>query len=134
MELKTSKFQFRSPVLTNLVFKINDDFDSNNFDRLGDIGSELKIDRVNIDEAIASLTLKLGSKCEDYPFYIEITMSADCKWADCDDSEIRAFLEINMSSLLMSYMRPIVSNITNSSRYPVLNLPFIDFSEGYKEE
>ena len=56
-------------------------------------------------------------------------MSSDFEWEDMDESMIDTMLHINAPALLLGYMRPIVATITNSSKYPVYNLPFINFNE-----
>ena len=38
-------------------------------------------------------------------------------------------LKVNAPSLLLGYMRPLISNITNSSQYPTFNIPFLDMQE-----
>ncbi|MBQ5430657.1 MAG: protein-export chaperone SecB [Lachnospiraceae bacterium] len=45
------------------------------------------------------------------------------------NEQINDLLRINGAAVLYSYLRPIVSNLTNNSALPVLNLPFIDFTE-----
>ena len=48
-------------------------------------------------------------------------------WEDeLEDMLVDKLLKANATSLILSYMRPIISNITNNSKYPVFNLPFLD--------
>ena len=42
---------------------------------------------------------------------------------------VNSMLNVNAPALLLGYMRPIVSSITNSSALPVYNIPFINFKE-----
>lgn len=53
------------------------------------------------------------------------------RFQDCEQYvEIsEAMLKCNAPALLLSYMRPIVANITNVSKFPVYNLPFVNFQE-----
>ena len=56
-------------------------------------------------------------------------MASDFKWEDLDEKTVDSMLNLNAPALLLSYMRPIVANITNSSKFPTYNLPFINFKE-----
>ena len=42
------------------------------------------------------------------------------------EEEIINALEINATSLLISYIRPLVALVTGSSKYPAWNIPFLD--------
>ena len=44
-------------------------------------------------------------------------------------AKVKELLKINGASVLLSYIRPIVANLTNSSQYSVLNIPFMDFTQ-----
>lgn len=126
--MKKSNFQFKNPELTKLNFIVNDDFDKNNFQTMK-INSKIDIYANEEDGKSAKVSLKLvlGDDIENSPFYIEIAMSAVFIWNDIiDDEKLKIVLEENAPSLLLSYMRPIISNITSNSKYPTYNLPFID--------
>lgn len=43
--------------------------------------------------------------------------------------EMWEYPKVNAPSLLLGYMRPLISNITNSSQYPTFNIPFLDMQE-----
>lgn len=51
------------------------------------------------------------------------------KWEEMDKKIIESMLRMNAPALLLGYMRPIVANITNSSNFPVYNLPFLNVKE-----
>ena len=62
------------------------------------------------------------------PFELEIKVASDFKWDDSlSDEKVEYMLNTNAPALLLSYMRPIVANITNASKIPAYNLPFINF-------
>ena len=44
-------------------------------------------------------------------------------------AKVKELLKVNGASVLLSYIRPIVANLTNSSQYSVLNIPFMDFTQ-----
>ena len=83
-----------------------------------------------------SITLKELEKIEFLvnkefqPFDITVKMSATF-FGDESINEIQAqkMLNINATAALLSYIRPLVSSMTCSSRYPALNIPFIDFTK-----
>ena len=61
-------------------------------------------------------------------------MGSEFSWEDeKEDDLISELLNINAPALLTGYMRPIISLITSSSRFPTFNLPFLDFTQQYKE-
>ena len=43
--------------------------------------------------------------------------------------EMWEYPKVNAPSLLLGYMRPLISNITNSSQYPTFDIPFLDMQE-----
>lgn len=46
-----------------------------------------------------------------------------------DDEMAKKLLNINAPAALLSYIRPIIASMTGNSKYPALNIPFIDFTE-----
>ena len=56
-----------------------------------------------------------------------LVVASDFKWEDLDDDTVEKLLNSNAPALLLSYMRPIVANLTNASNLPVYNLPFVNF-------
>lgn len=129
--MKTSEFQFSNPYLSELNFKINE-----NFIYLKEKSVEFQIkSNVNVNKhddeensAMVELHMEIGSDNEECPFCISITEVAFFKW----NSNVRdtdKLLSQNAPALLLSYVRPIVSNITAASKYPAYNLPYMNFTE-----
>ena len=130
MKLKESEFQFRNPTLNNLSFCINEDFQEEKYNGLGDIISNLEIKRQeDKNKALVILSLKIGEKSDERPFCIEICMQSEFIWNNLDDEKVKSLLCLNAPALLVSYMRPYISTVTNGSKYPIFNLPFIDFNK-----
>ena len=128
-----SKFQFSNPELTRIEFKANSDFIND-----GDGETEMKFDlSVGIelvegteDEAKVSLTIRLGEKSSRCPFYLEAIECAFFRW-DNDKYEkvvVEKLLNQNAPALLLSYLRPIIMQVTAASPYEAFNLPFINFT------
>jgi preprotein translocase subunit SecB len=126
-----SKFQFENPALLRLNFQVNEAFDTN---RIG--GFEIQTQfKVRIDrsegDAKAKVTLTLTISQEDGPFEIDAAIAALFHWDDSIQADmIDRLLKANAPALLVSFLRPIIANITNVSPYPAFNLPFMDFSTG----
>lgn len=127
-KLKESEFQFFNPILKSLNFYINDDFKEEDYNGLGDIISSVNTKRSDeTQQALVTLSLKIGDRSKKVPFLIEISMEAKFLWDGFEDKQIDLLLNQNAPTLLISYMRPYISMITNGSEYPAYNLPFIDF-------
>lgn len=127
--MKESNFQFNKPVLKNIEYRINEEFDPE---------KEVKIPRNfqrNImraegkNEAVVELTISLGNdeKSENPPFHLCLTIGAGFKWDNTlDEDTIGKLLSMNAPSLLLSYARPIISNITSNS-IGEYSIPFMNF-------
>lgn len=64
------------------------------------------------------------------PFVIKATITGYFSWDDeisSDRKNLEALLNINGASLLYSYLRPIISNITMNASLPPLILPLMNF-------
>lgn len=130
--MNNSKFQFRDPQLEELHFEENDSYELGEESGLS-IESETNIGEVSNNSAYISMTLKIGDGSNNQPFKIVVRMGADFMWDEgIPDEMLRQMMEMNASAVLLSYIRPIVAMVTNSSKYPVLNIPFVDFTRGKK--
>ncbi len=131
----TSQFQFSNPVLSDLQFYINDVYGVGLEEINVNLGMNINKERLSDTEAIVELTIEIGEKGENAPFYITATEGAMFRWEeDAFDKEqdIEKFLDVNAPALLLSYLRPIISNITMASKYPAYNIPFINFNTARK--
>lgn len=128
--MKQSKFQFLSPYLEELNFSVNPDYDASDDEIEMHNSFSVQISRYE-QESRANVALTLESNLEDEkaPFRLRIKVASDFKWEDLSEEKVQTMLELNAPALLLSYMRPIVANITNSSKLPAYNLPFINFKE-----
>lgn len=127
-----STFQFTNPALTNLEFKINDEFNKQEDKEIQlSISMSIQVDRVETtNEAIVGLTFELGEKNENVPFYIKAVEKANFRWNDSlDELTIDILLNQNAPALLLSYLRPVVVQITAASPFGAYNIPFINFTK-----
>lgn len=132
--MNNSQFQFDSPNLTSLEFYINANFDSELFKDMPLLSSTEVKQAKNEPFAIVTLTITLGEQKSAYPFYLKISMAAKFSWeAELNEQLISQLLKANAPALLLSYIRPHIALITNSSKFAVYDLPFIDFSNNEVE-
>lgn len=130
--MKNSNFQFTTPELAGLKFVLNEEFANvgNEVTVPTNIETQVSPKEVNGDETIATVVIKvtIGEEKESSPYYIEVVEKANFKWKteDFSDEEANVLLSQNAASLLISYVRPIIHNVTGQTRYPGYNLPFIN--------
>lgn len=126
--MKLSKFQFLNPYLEEINFITNQNFnaDDENMDVQNAFNVQVRKSE-DSNRANVSLTLKINDENKNAPFRLKITVASDFKWEDLDDDMVNTMLKLNAPALLLGYMRPIVANITNSSKFPVYNIPFVNF-------
>ena len=130
--MKASKFQFLNPYLEEVSFVTNHNFIPETNDEGFELQNSFNI-QINKSEkenkANVALLLNINTENENTPFRLQIKVASDFKWEDLDEKTVDSMLNHNAPALLLGYMRPIVANITNSSNFPVYNLPFINFKE-----
>ena len=127
-----SAFQFINPELESIEFCINDEFDKESVD----INTSLSVMIENNDcddidcDTFAKVYLQaiIGDKTDDVPFYINVVISSVFRWKE-NVEDIKSLLKINAPTLLLSYLRPIISNITGWSKFPAYNMPFVNMAE-----
>lgn len=128
--MKTSKFQFINPYLTKLNFHINENYKSQN--EIIDINCSMNVSINRIENkplAFVSLNVILGENNETSPFFVDCEMVSEFNWDNnsYDEKTISDFLSLNAPSLLLGYIRPIISQITGLSSYPAYDIPFYNF-------
>ena len=129
--MKKSAFQFKNPVLTELEFGINKEFSNqSNEEQQISVNLDVQVDRKkDVNEAEVSLKFRLGDKDNSNPFYIIATERAEVRWEDeLRDEAAEQSLNQNALSLLISYLRPVIVQITAASPYDAFNIPFINFT------
>lgn len=125
---KISGFQFENPILTKLNYSINPEGSK----KIENIQTNIKVDNSSMqqNQAIVALYLKMGNN--NTAFSVEIEMQSKFKWDDSfNRNQIENLLHQNAPALLLSYMRPLVSETTGYGFNSVM-LPFIDFSSNNK--
>lgn len=125
-----SLFQFSTPILKKLNFDINDNFNLTQDKKLSmNIGMNVNVQKNNSNEACVSLEMQIGQCDKNNPFYIQIIEEANFRWKEGLSKEmVDKLLNQNAPSLLLSYIRPIVVQITAASPFPTYNIPFMNFT------
>jgi len=128
--MKQSFFNFKKPIIENLSYKLRSDFDEKEHESISvSINASKSITRCNNDSR-AKVTLELDFDEETFPFIINISMSTEVEWInnneEHDEELIKSILETNVPSLLLSYIRPIVTQLTANSPYIPFDIPFLD--------
>lgn len=134
--MRESDFQFSNPSLTYIRFQENKDFAKEQNKEIElETKIQIKNDKVNASEALVSILVTIGSEDSSAPFFLETEFGAAFKWNEkIVGDKVDIFLKQNAPALLLSYVRPIISMITNISHYPPYDLPFINFSENVEIE
>lgn len=130
--MKTSNFQFLNPYLEEAYFVVNSDYDTSDNNGQVEMRNDFSVQiRRSQNENKANVELMLENNMENAkaPFKMRIRVASDFIWKDLDEERVESMLNLNAPALLLSYMRPIVASLTNSSAFPVYNLPFVNFKE-----
>lgn len=124
--MKESNFQFKDPYILELNFKENENFVVEKFESLKS-NFNVSINRSETElEAFITLEVNLGDN-DRCPFQLSVKIGANFFWSeDFDEELVDICLNKNAPALLISYIRPIIANVTSFSRFPSFNLPFID--------
>lgn len=124
-----SPFKVEEIRLLDCEFITNEDF-SNDEIKL-EIGTEIDISvSENNPKARIYLSLNVFEKdrFEDYPFFIRIRMKGIFSWEDSIvEPMLGKLLKENAPAVLLSYIRPFVSQFTAYAHYPPLILPLLSF-------
>lgn len=139
-ELKLSPFQFTNPVLFELNFSINKEYQPGSKGEELDFPLAMNVARPPIDEcknntATVFLTVKVGDEDAAFPCQISATMGADFRWdPSMPEETAEKLLAQNAPALLLGYIRPYVAQITEASPVGAIHLPFANFSAAKKRE
>ena len=132
--MKKSNFQFTTPELVGLRFALIDSFqnDGKEVSVPTNIETQISPKEYHGEESFVTVAVKvtIGEEKETSPFFIEVTEKANFKWktGDYTEEEETVLMNQNAPALLISYVRPIIHNVTGQTRYPGYNLPFINLT------
>lgn len=136
-----SSFQFNHPVLKGIFFLPNNRYEGNekttslNFNtKLIEVNSvkssKEKYQTGNVELEVSNFDSETEAELNKNPYLLNVIMQAEFRWPkDWAEEKVKRFIKVNAASLLFSYIRPIISDITGMSEFEREDLPFIDFSK-----
>ena len=129
-----SQFHFTAPKVIAWKFSMNADFSPEQYltTEIKYKSSVLKFREQN--KATVILELKIGEESERSPFYISAKISSNFTWNDELSSLIERLLNENAVTLLISYLRPMVSQFTSYAGFVPFNLPYLDVRQRKPQE
>lgn len=135
--MKESKFHLHFQKLLQINYEVNSSFSVNNLTLPLKINTEIL---TNKDEANrkAQVTLKLkifnSVDISEVPFKLETINEGYFSWDEEFDGKINVLLKVNAPAILLSYVRPLITQFTSFSNYPPLIIPLIDFTDANQAE
>lgn len=127
-----SAFQFTKPSLVGMEFAINQDFNNQGEQEVKiNIGINVNTKRNKAKtEAEVTIEVVLGGREGKDPYFIKASESARFRWKDeIEEDMVEKLLNQNASALLISYLRPMITQVTAASPYGAYDIPFIDFTK-----
>ncbi len=128
-----SPFQFTAPLLTESYFIVHRekrDKDTVNIHLHRNIVKSQENPREALVEIKVQLNKIEDEELEDVCFVAEATMQSMFTWPeDLPEEKVDYLLGVNAPALLISYIRPIIVQLTSASPIPVYNLPFLNLNE-----
>ena len=129
--MKNSTFQFKDLRLLGIEYKLNPEYSAGEESEeiQLEIASETIVRKSGTDaKVILILNVFKERDIQQVPFSIQITMEGYFTWGqDLDEETCDRLLRTNAPAVLLSYIRPYVSQLTSGSGYPPLILPLMDF-------
>ncbi len=126
--MEASKFQFTNPYMEEVAFQGSREKSAEKDVPLSNtIRVQVKKDEKK-HEASVRLIIKTDAGTDGELFKLVVKMVSQFRWKDLEDEKVDILLHQNAPALLLSYARPIIASITNASRFPTYNIPFLDFS------
>jgi len=126
--MRKSNFQMNNPTLQNVVFKLNNQFESEEGAVQLAISDAKNITKnaensatVNYSVRVFDEDFKLGG-----PFFIEVSYSANFRWSDLNEDEIDSLLNHNAPAILLGYIRPLIAQLSSNAGFPPLHLPLLN--------
>ncbi len=126
-----SAFQFTNPVLTELEYLLNPEFNPQKEEKVQiKMNISVKVDENTGNETLVRLKCEIGEKNASCPYWIKAEEQARFRWDDSVEGELLdSLLNQNAPSLLISYLRPIIWQTTMASPYGAYNIPFVNFKK-----
>ena len=130
--INKSSISFTNPIIEKWIFEKHNDYIQGTSTKIS-AAIETIISEKNNNNAKLMLRFKVGEGNDTTPFYIEGNISSYFHWED-DMKNVDEFLDANCSSILISYLRPIIAQFTSFAGFTPLFIPFIDVNSLNKND
>lgn len=134
MSSSFSPFKFTPPLLIESYFSMRRpkrDEDIVNIHLCRNVNRNDK-DNSAVVELKVQLNKDNDTENEDPCFVAEVTLQSVFSWPeDMEEELVQSLLRVNAPSLLISYARPIIVQLTAASPIPPYNIPFINMNEAF---
>ncbi|MCP9369188.1 Preprotein translocase subunit SecB [Lentilactobacillus parabuchneri] len=135
-----SSFQFSNPSTKEAVFVVNPKYKGTLSNvKSQDFVVKTKVEKpsdMTEDLRTARVFVTVTNTEDDFlkettPFLLRVTMSAKFQWAKAgiEQGKEQTFLKVNGASLIMSYIRPIITQLTEQADVQTQYLPFLNFTK-----
>lgn len=126
-EAKLSLFQFTNPIVKKWNFNINETFDkSQNKELPASVSFRTSVVHDSDTSAFVILEMKIGKEDDTFPFFLYAEIQSLFRWEKGIEQDVEELLKLNGTTLLISYLRPMISQFTTYSGLLPFFLPFID--------
>ncbi|ALB29586.1 MULTISPECIES: protein-export chaperone SecB [Companilactobacillus] len=141
-EQNKSILEFTNPVLKRAIFQPNPKFDKKNSKNIkmnlktsnSGIDTKLEYHSSDVVLTVTNISSDDSLSSNEDPFVLIVSMAARFRWPESTPKDVEeSFVRTNAPSLLLSYIRPLVSNITGLSEFGIQNIPFIDFTNSIED-
>lgn len=137
-----SAFQFTNPELVRSIFVTSEEYEVKKTEtfkmnvepslgKLEDVDDNTRMAEVILSVHNTDINGKgIEEELKEKPYVVFITMKAYFRWSkdSIKKKDEEHYLKINAASLLLSYIRPLLSQLTGMSRFNIQTIPFIDFT------
>ena len=138
MNTPNKYLQFEDPTVLKFDFQVNDDFDFEDSVDDTDISTLVEMpseDEIDFNDVIpVYLTLFINYESSNAPYKITTRIMSLFQVSNelIPDDALQT-LQTEGASILLSYLRPMVSMMTTASGFSALTLPMLDFSDAENE-
>lgn len=126
-EAVRSNFRFKPPRVILWRFIVNDNFSPEYYSDI-EIKYNAHIIKSNEEnKATVTLNLIIGEESNKTPFFINAKISSEFNWnKEFSEEKVITLLNENAISLLISYLRPMISQFTTYAGFMPFQLPYLD--------
>jgi len=130
--MKESRFFLHSQKLLQINYEVNPSFSMSNLTLPFQIGTEISVNKDEMNrkaQVILKLKIFNNGDISQVPFKLETSNEGYFGWDEELDNKVDFLLKENAPAILLSYVRPLITQFTAFSNYPPLIIPLIDFTD-----